>query len=137
MKRLMMIIAIAVAANFATFGIQPASAVDAHHPAGATKGKKAKKPAAKKAKSSKSSGMMSCPMMHGGMTKVGMMHGHMKKNGMMTCRMMGGMQMMQPSGSQMGPQTMQHGEVMMGHRNPCWVMIDRDRGLGYSGACSH
>ena len=108
MKRLMMIIAIAVAANFAAFGIQPASAVDAHHPAQATKGKKAKKPAPKsKAKGIKSSQMrmMKCPMMAGNMKQGGMMHGRMMKGGTMKCRMMGtarmkGMKMMPGKGPQ-------------------------------------
>ena len=55
MKRLIMILAIAVAANFVGFGIQSASAVDAHHPAAqATKGKKVKA-APKKAKTVKAS----------------------------------------------------------------------------------
>ena len=101
MKRLMMIIAIAVAANFAAFGVQPASAVDAHHPAQTTKGKKAKKPALKsKAQGTKSSRMpmMNCPMMKSGKMMQGhkMMEGHkmmqggkMMKGDKMKCPMMG------------------------------------------------
>jgi|GEM_PF-2062534 len=92
MKRLMMVIAIAVAANFAAFGVQPASAVDAHHPAQATKGKKTKKPAVKsKALSTKSSRMpmMKCPMMKSGKNQK-MMQGHkMMQGGKMKCPMMG------------------------------------------------
>ena len=138
MKRLMMVIAIAVAANFAAFGIQPASAVDAHHPATqTTKGKKATALAPKsKAKKTKSSQMqmMNCPMMKGG---------KMMQGGMMKCPMMGAskmqdMKMMQGAGHQMmGSPAMRHSEVMMGHRNPCWVITDRDRGFGYQGACNH
>ena len=85
MKRLMMVIALAAAANFAAFGIPSASAVDAHHPAKqTTKAKKAKKAPAK-SRSMKRSGMpmMNCPMMSSGMRK-GMMRG-----GAMKCRMMG------------------------------------------------
>lgn len=60
----------------------------------------------------------------------------------MKCQMMGstnmrGKGMMHHMGSQMGSHTMRHGEVMMGHRNPCWVMIDRERTFGYQGACNH
>src|SRR4051812_15524997 len=87
MKRLMMIIAIAVAANFAALGVQPASANDAHHPAQATKGKKAKALAPKKAKSVKSSHMkmMNCPMMKSGK----MMQDGMMKRAKIKCPMMG------------------------------------------------
>jgi hypothetical protein len=147
MKRLIMALAIAVAVNFTGFGVQTASANDAHHPAAqATKGKKVKK--AMPTKKSKRSGMqMHCPMMaggmmHGGMMKGGMMNGGMMQHqGKMKCPMMsaGGarpMGMMHGASSHMNSDGMRHGEVMMGHRNPCWVMTDRDRGLGYQGACT-
>ena len=139
MKRLMMVIAIAVAANFAAFGVQPASAVDAHHPAQTTKSKKVKAPAPKKAKSTKRSQMMmQCPMMKGGMKQGGMMQGGMMKCPMMGASNMRDMKMMHGAGHQMmGSPAMRHGEVMMGHRNPCWVITDRERGFGYQGACSH
>ena len=66
MKRLLMALAIAAAANLATVGIQSAHANDAHHPAAqGTKAKKVKG-APKKAKKVKASGMsMQCPMMKG------------------------------------------------------------------------
>jgi len=146
MKRLMMVIAIAVAANFAAFGIQPVSANDAHHPATqTTKGKKAKALAPKsKPKSTKSSRMqmMNCPMMKGGK----MMQGGMMKGDMMKCPMMGasnmrGMKMMhgadhQMMGSPAVHHAMHHGEAMMGQPDPCWVATDRERGFGYRGTCN-
>jgi hypothetical protein len=151
MKRLMMIAAIAAAANFAAFDIQPANAVDAHHPAQETMGKKAKAIVPKSnAKSTKSSRMrmMNCPMMKGGkMMQGGMMQGEMMKGGMMKCPMMRaanmqGMGMMQNMGPGMMGQSAMHdgmnrGEPMMGHPAPCWVTTDRERGFGYRGACNH
>jgi len=151
MKRLMMIIAIAVAANFAAFGVQPASANDAHHPAQATKGKKAKALAPKRAKNVKSSQMkmMNCPMMKSGkMMQGGMMQGGMMKGAKMKCPMMGGGKMhhrgmMKNMGSNMGPgmmgssgtnHAMHHGDAMMGQPKQCQV-TDRERGFGYRGAC--
>lgn len=135
MKRLVMILAIAVAASFAGFGIQTASAIDAHHPA--TQTSKGKKAAPKKVKANKSSTMMNCQMMAGNMMQGSMMH-HGSK---MKCPMMGAgahsMGMMPSAGAPMGMGTMRHGEVMMGHRNPCWVTIDRERNFGYQGACNH
>lgn len=145
MKRLTMIIAIAVAANFAAFGIQPASALDAHHPGQTTNGKKAKPLALKgKAKSTKSSQMqmMNCPMMRSGKMMQGAMvrGGKMMKGDKMKCPMMGAskmqrmgmMQNMDPSGMH----AMHHGEAMMGRPDPCWVATDRERGFGYRGACN-
>lgn len=149
MKRMMMIVAVAVAMNFAGFGIQAASANDAHHPAGqTTKAKKVKKVTPKRVKGNKSSMMMNCPMMAGNMMQGGMMKGGMMQNGMMQhkgrmkCPMMGAagahqMGMMHGAGSDMGMGAMRHGEVMMGHRNPCWVTIERERNFGYQGACNH
>jgi hypothetical protein len=62
MKRLIMILAMAVAANFAGFGIRAASANDAHHPAAQTTKAKKVKAASKKVKTVKTSGMsMRCP----------------------------------------------------------------------------
>ncbi len=139
MKRLMMIIAIAVAANFAAFDIQPASANDAHHPAQTSKSKKVKVHTKGKAKSVKSSRMqmMNCPMMKGGKMMQGrMMMGDMK------CPMMGTgkmhrMGMMQNMGHQMmAPSAMHHGDTMMGRPDRCQVMTDRERGFGYQGACN-
>ena len=144
MKRLLMAIAIAAAANLATVGIQSASANDAHHPAAQTNKAKKVKAAPTKAKKVKTSGMsMQCPMMKGHMMKPHMMKRHMMQHGkMMKCPMMGAagsqpMGMMHGAGAPMGMNTMRHGEVMMGHRNPCWVMIDRERSFGYQGACNH
>lgn len=148
MKRLTMIIAIAVSANFTAFGIQPASAIDAHHPAQTTKGKKANQLApTSKAKITKSSQMqmMNCPMMkRGKMMQGGMMRGgKMMKGDKMKCPMMGaakmqgmgGMGMMQNMGPS-GMHAMHHGEAMMGRPDPCWVATDRERGFGYRGACN-
>jgi hypothetical protein len=85
MKRLIMIFAIAVAANFAGFGIQAAGANDAHHPAAKTTKTKTIKAAPKKVKKVKTSGMnMQCPMMKGHLMKRHMMqHGKMMKCPMM------------------------------------------------------
>jgi hypothetical protein len=90
MKRLIMILAIAVAANFAGFGIQAASAIDAHHPTAQTNKAKKAKAAPKKTKRVKTSGMnMQCPMMTGHMMKR-----HMMQHGKtMTCPMMRGHRM--------------------------------------------
>lgn len=90
MKHWMRVIAIAVAANFAAFGMQPASAIDAHHPAKqTTKGKKAKKLAPNtKAKSTKRARMQ------------------MMKRPMMNRASMHGIGMKQGVGSQMGPHAM-------------------------------
>lgn len=144
MKRMMMIVAVAVALTFAGFGMQSASANDAHHPAGqTTKAKKVKKAAPKKVKANKTSMMINCKMMAGGMMQGGMTKGGMMQHGRkMKCPMMGGadvhqMGAMHGAGSNMGMGAMRHGEVMMDHRNPCWVMNDRERGFGYQGACKH
>ena len=116
MKRLAMIIAIAVAASFAAFGTQSANAIDAHRPAQTTKGKKAKPLAPGSTKSSQMQ-MMNCPMMKSG---------KMVKGDKMKCPMMG------PSGMH----AMHHGEAMMRRPDPCWVATDRERGFGYRGACN-
>jgi hypothetical protein len=98
MKRVVMAAAIAVAANFAGSGFQPARAVDAHdHSAHVAKGKKATTPVARagsKTKRQKNSRIVHCPMMHGHMAhgqmmKGGMTHGHVKHGGTMKCPMMG------------------------------------------------
>jgi hypothetical protein len=144
MKRLMMIAAIAVAANFAAFDIQPASANDAHHPAQVTKSNNLKVHTKGKAKSVKSSRMqmMKCPMMKGGK----MMQGGMMKGGR-KCPMMGAgkmhrMGMMQNVGSgqntgpgMMGASGMHQGDAMMGRPAPCLAATARERGFGYPGAC--
>jgi hypothetical protein len=102
MKKLLMIIAIAVAANFAAYEIPTASANDAHHPASAAKSKKAKKVTTKTKGVKKSTMRMNCPMMGKGMMHGGgMTHGARR----MQCRMMGGahhMGMMHGAGSHMG-----------------------------------
>jgi len=111
MKRLLMIIAIAVAASFAAPAVETAYAIDAHHHAKATKIKKAKAPA-KTAKSSQMH-MMQCRMMDGSMH--GMRRGRMM--GGMTCPMMGdprGHRMMH--GMHMGPGAMRHGQMSHGNR---------------------
>jgi hypothetical protein len=140
----MMIAAIAVAASFAAFDIQPASANDAHHPAQVTKSKKVKVHTKGKAKSVKSSRMqmMNCPMMKGSkMMQGGMMKGDMMK-GNMKCPMMGAgkmhrMGMMRNMDHQMmAPSAMHHGDTMMGRQDRCQVMTDRERGFGYPGACN-
>jgi acyl-CoA hydrolase len=108
MKKLLMIAAFAVAANFAAYGVQTASANDAHHSSPVAKGKKAKKLFAKKMSVKKSGMRMNCPMMARGMMRGGGMthgaHGMMHAHGM-RCRMMGGarhMGMMHGPGSHMG-----------------------------------
>jgi hypothetical protein len=83
MKRLLMALAIAAAANLASAGVQPASANPAHHPAKVTKGKKAS-PAKKIEKVKTSRTSMQCPMMKGhSMMHTKMHHGHMMKCPMM------------------------------------------------------
>ena len=86
MKRLLMAVAIAAAANLAPVAVQSASANAAHHPGAQTSKAKKVKAAPKKVKKVQTSAMrMQCPMMKGHMTKRHMMqHGSAMK-----CPMMG------------------------------------------------
>ncbi len=154
MNRLMMTIAIVLAAILASIGIQELKAVDAHHPEQTAKAKKtakssaettpqSNKVAAKTQKprqgnvrgQSSQAGMMNCPMMQGGQA------GQAGQGGMMNCPMMSGSSTSMMQGGQgMGPGMMQGQSgmgpgMMMGQSGAGSMMMRGPGAMSRRGQC--